>query len=117
MIRGREPMAWSLFAAGGTAAALLLPALFLVLFLAAPLGWGVGNDPGAWADPHGSAGMRLLLAGLLPFLFFHAAHRLRYTLHDGLQLHHLDRPITLATYGVALVLSAIALLLPWIHLP
>lgn len=117
MIRGREPMAWSLFAGGGTLAALLLPALFLVLFLAAPLGWGAGNDPEAWGHVLESPLVRLLLSGLLPLLLFHAAHRLRYTLYDGLQLYHLDRPITLATYGTASALSLVALLVLWIHLP
>ncbi len=117
MIRGREPMAWTLFAGGGTAAALLLPALFLLLFLAAPLGWGVASDPEAWGDLHASPLVRLLLTGLLPLLFFHAAHRVRYTLYDGLQLHHLDRPITWMTYGMASVLSGVAFLLLWIRLP
>jgi fumarate reductase subunit D len=44
-------------------------------------------------------------------MLFHAAHRLRYTLHDGLQLKRLDKPIEVLCYGGALVGSVVTLLI------
>ena len=34
---------------------------------------------------------------------FHAAHRFRYTLYDGLQIKHLNEIIALLCYGSAVV--------------
>ncbi len=116
MIRGREPLAWGLFAAGGTVAAFLLPAVAFVVLIALPLGWtgeGARGALGAWADGAGHLLGRLALTVVLPLLFFHAAHRIRYTLYDGLQLHHLERLIAAATYGLATVMSGVALVVVW----
>lgn len=96
-----KPLFWGLFAAGGTAAAFLLPVTFFVLFVAAPLGW---TGPLAFHDVTETLGRtlaRLVLFGLVTLCFFHAAHRLRYTLYDGLQLYHLERLIATVTYGSA----------------
>lgn len=109
----REAYLWALFSSGGMLAALLLPALFFVLFLAEPLGI-VG------APPHSNAlelvihpVTRLLLFGLVALCLFHWAHRFRYTLYDGLQLYHLNTVIAVLTYGTAalLTLGAAVLLL------
>ncbi|TVP46311.1 MAG: fumarate reductase subunit D [Gemmatimonadales bacterium] len=109
----REPLVWALFSAGGMVAALVLPALAGILWIAAPLGL---------LGPLDHEGLRLLavhpvvrigMGLLLPLFFFHWAHRFRHTLHDGLQLYHLSRFIALVTYGVALGLSLGALWILW----
>jgi fumarate reductase subunit D len=43
-------------------------------------------------------------------MLFHAAHRFRFTLYDGLQLRSLATPITVLCYGGALLGSFAALL-------
>jgi fumarate reductase subunit D len=44
-------------------------------------------------------------------MLFHAAHRFRSTLYDGLQLRGLATPIAVFCYGAALLGSAAALLI------
>jgi fumarate reductase subunit D len=44
-------------------------------------------------------------------MLFHAAHRFRFTLYDGLQLRGFAKPIAVLCYGAALVGSAAALLI------
>ncbi len=108
MRRARDPFFWGLFSGGGMLTALLLPALFLVTAITAPMGWFGMTGYEEWAT---LAGHPLTRAGLLlvAFLaFFHAAHRFRYTLYDGLQLYHLDALISIVTYGVAAVLTVLA---------
>ncbi|MFW5926515.1 MAG: fumarate reductase subunit FrdD [Wenzhouxiangella sp.] len=82
-----KPLIWLPFAAGGSLAAFLFPALILVVLLAS---LGLLPEAGAGLDR-----MRLLLSGPIGSLamFFviglplwHAAHRLRMTLQDlGIQ--------------------------------
>lgn len=107
MRRRPEPFLWSLFAAGGMVAAMVLPALILVLWVAAPLGW-LEPDPARLTTrllhPLGRATVFVVFT----LCAFHAAHRLRYTLYDGLQLYHLSRPIAALTYGVATALAVAA---------
>jgi len=98
---GREPLARSLFAGGGMAAALLLPAIVAVAFLTGPLGWLGPDGREGWMAWYSSPAFRLFLSLFLPVLFLHAAQRFRYTLYDGLQLYHLDRLTSWGTYGVA----------------
>jgi fumarate reductase subunit D len=108
MARSREPLAWSLFAAGGMVAALVMPALVFGLWIAAPLGW---LDPGG-PERLGRLLLhplaRLVVFGVFTLCVFHAAHRLRYTLYDGLQLYHLNPLIAALTYGLALALTLAA---------
>jgi fumarate reductase subunit D len=82
----REPLLWTLFSAGGTITAFVLPALVALLWIAAPLGWTntLGYDELLDLVRHPLA--RLLLFGLIGLSLFHWAHRFRYTLYDGLQL-------------------------------
>jgi fumarate reductase subunit D len=109
--RSREPFLWALFSSGGMIAALLLPALALLLWIAVPLGWAAApSHDGLYALA------RLPVTRLFLFVFvtlaaFHWAHRFRYTLYDGLQLYHLNTLIAVVTYGVA---TLIALLAAWV---
>lgn len=108
MPRSREPLMWSMFAAGGMVAALVMPALIFVLWVAGPLGW---IDLGS---PERLAGLRLhplaraVVFGIFTVCIFHAAHRLRYALYDGLQLYHLNPLIAALTYGLATALTLVA---------
>ena len=82
MAKSNKPIFWSLFAAGGTLAAFLAPVLVLLFLLAA-----LGHPPDVlgYAQLHAFAahwlGKVFLLAVITLFLW-HAAHRLRVTLHD-----------------------------------
>lgn len=109
MGRPTEPFFWSLFSAGGTLAALLFPALFFLLFVAGPAGW-VELPPAtvlaALLQPWPA---RLVVFALVALALFHWAHRFRYTLYDGLQLHHLYGMIATVCYGGAAVGSLVAL--------
>ena len=107
MPRSREPYLWALFSAGGMIAALMLPAVTLLLWVAAPLGW-IQLDYHGLAGLFGHALTRVVLFGLITLSLFHAAHRFRYTLYDGLQLYHLNALIAVLTYGVATVLTVLA---------
>ena len=97
-----EPFWWALFGAGGVAAALVLPVLVLVLFIAAPLGWVAAPEPDALAALVRHPLARLALYGVVALSLFHWAHRFRFTLYDGLQLKHLEALIVVVCYGGAL---------------
>ena len=105
-----EPIVWLLFSAGGVAAAVFLPILVVLFGLAIPLGLVRPNYDYLHAVfSHWLT--RLVLLGLLVVMLFHAAHRFRSTLHDGLQLRGLATPIAVFCYGAALLGSAAALLI------
>jgi fumarate reductase subunit D len=108
-----EPLLWLLFSAGGVLAALLLPVLLLLFGVAFPLGWLAPPDHG-----HLRAVLHHPLARIVLFLvcmlaLFHAAHRFRFTLYDGLQIKHLNELINLLCYGGAIVGSVAAAYLLW----
>jgi len=113
MRRSSEPFFWSLFSAGGMLAALALPAVVAVLWIAPALGW---------LEPLGRDGVlallesplaRLGIFALVALSLFHWAHRFRFTLYDGLQLKHLFGLIATFCYGGATVLSLVAGYLLW----
>jgi len=106
--RSREPFLWALFGAGGMAAALFLPAIVLVLWIAAPLGWLEAGSRAGLVELVTSPLVRLFLFALVTLCLFHWAHRFRFTLYDGLQLHHLNELIAVLTYGVATVSTLVA---------
>jgi fumarate reductase subunit D len=105
-----EPIVWLLFSAGGVAAAVFLPILVVLFGLAIPLGL-VQPDYDYLHAVFNHWLTRLVLLGLLVVMLFHAAHRFRSTLHDGLQLRGLTTPIAVFCYGAALLGSAAALLI------
>ncbi len=107
MRRSREPILWALFGGGGMVAALFLPALVVVLFVASPLGW---VDVLTLAELQALVRHPLARLALFVFVFlcaFHWAHRFRYTLYDGLQLSHLNELIAVITYGMATVMTVV----------
>jgi fumarate reductase subunit D len=105
-----EPILWLLFSGGGVVAAVFLPILILLFGLAIPLGL-LQPDYNHLHAVVSHWLTRLVLLGLIVLMLFHAAHRLRYTLHDGLQLKRLDKPIEVLCYGSALVGSVVTLLI------
>jgi fumarate reductase subunit D len=108
--RSREPFFWVLFTGGGMLAALVLPALVALLWIAQPLGWieipsFIGKVQPAFA--------RLFLFVLISSALFHWAHRFRYTLYDGLQLEHLYGLIAVTCYGSATAMTMLAAWVLW----
>ena len=114
--RSLEPVLWLLFSAGGVVSALVLPILVLLLGIAFPLGW-----LSAPRYEHLSAvvlhPIRQSIAQngdqICVLSLFHAAHRFRFTLYDGLQIKHLNEMIGLFCYGGAIALSIWAGILLW----
>ncbi|MBP8198406.1 MAG: fumarate reductase subunit D [Chromatiaceae bacterium] len=99
MARSNKPLVWSLFAAGGTVAAFVLPALVVITLMA-----GYGHAPASlsYQDMRAFAGGWLggiLLFGVIALCLWHAAHRLRTALH-GLGLRA-DTAVAVVGYGIA----------------
>ena len=99
------PLLWLLFAAGGTASAMLLPALVIVTGVAVPAGWVSGDR---LLSLLGNPVTRLVLVGVVFVFLFHWAHRFRYALVD-LGFSKLGRQAWLF-YGIALTGTALAAL-------
>lgn len=97
------PLFWLLFAAGGTASAMLLPALIFVTGIAVPAGWLTKAELASLVRNPIS---RVILAGLVFLFLFHWAHRFRYALVD-LGVGRLGKQAWLF-YGVALVGTVLA---------
>jgi len=99
-----EPLFWSLFGGGGALSALFLPALLVLTGIAIPLGIlsptyeGLQSLMSPWYS-------RLLVFGIVSLSMFHWAHRFRFTLHEGLQLHPYDKTIAIFCYGLAALVS------------
>ncbi|MGE0680076.1 MAG: fumarate reductase subunit FrdD [Candidatus Binatia bacterium] len=93
-----EAFWWSLFAAGGGVAAMLVPIHIIVNGMGEPLGW---TSP-SWVRTvasHPLAKLYLLVLFSLPF--FHCAHRIRHVLYD-LGLRGLHTVVAVVCYGAAL---------------
>ena len=111
--RHPEPLLWMLFSAGGVMSGMLMPMLVLVLGLAIPLGW---LPSPSYAQMRATLTQPLIQAALLLLCvlsLFHWAHRFRHTLYDGLQIKHLNEVIAAASYGSAVIGSAVAAYLLW----
>lgn len=108
--RSHEPIAWSLFGAGGMVVAFLLPALVVITGFFIPLGIadsGASSYARMLSFAQSPLGAVFLLASIsLPL--FHAAHRIYHGLHD-LHVHGPSILMLLLCYGGAAVLSLIAL--------
>ena len=94
-------------------AALFLPALVLLLWIAIPLGWVEARPYAELAAKVQPPLARLCLFVLVSFSLFHWGHRFRYTLYDGLQLEHLYGLIAIVCYGGATVLTMLAAYVLW----
>jgi fumarate reductase subunit D len=109
-----EPFLWTLFSAGGVLAALLIPVHLFLFGLALPLGWlPQPSSEHLLALLHHPV-TRVYLFLLCTLALFHAAHRFRYTLYDGLQIKHLNEVINVLCYGGAIVGSVLTVYLLWL---
>lgn len=106
--RRAEPLLWLLFSAGGVAAALVFPVLLLLFGVAFPLGLLAPPDRAWMAALLASPVGRLMLFAVCAAALVHAAHRLRYTIYDGLQIKHLNEFIAVVCYGGAVAGSVAA---------
>ncbi len=97
------PLFWLLFAGGGTASAMLLPAMVFVTGVAVPAGWISEHDLVSFVR---NPATRLVLVGLVFLFLFHWAHRFRYALVD-LGLGVIGQRAWLF-YGTALVGTIVA---------
>ena len=86
-------------------AALFLPVLLVVLFIASPLEW---VELVTFDELQRLVRHPLMRLGLFGFVF-----RFRYTLYDGLQLSHLAQLIAVLTYGIATALTAAGAYVLW----
>jgi fumarate reductase subunit D len=111
--RSLEPVLWLTFSAGGVVSALVLPGLVFLLGVAFPLGWLAPPSHEHVFRIVSHPLTRLALFGICVLSLFHAAHRFRFTLYDGLQIKHLNEMIGLFCYGGAIVLSVWAGYLLW----
>ena len=105
MTIARKSVVWGLFAAGGTLAAFLFPAV-IALFLLVALGrvpTGLEFEPIQAFASHWAGKSVLFLVIFLPL--WHAAHRLRVVFHDfGVRR---DKAVANAVYLVAAVGTAL----------
>jgi fumarate reductase subunit D len=106
--RSAEPFLWLLFSAGGVASALLLPILVLLFAVAFPLEWIAPPDHAHLLAVVRHPLTRVVLVGFTALALVHAAHRLRFTLADGLQLKRLKGLIAALCYGGAIAGTAAA---------
>jgi fumarate reductase subunit D len=110
MRKSIEPALWLLFAAGGLLAALVTPALILVTGVLAPLAWLDLAYPRMLAIA-GTAGGKLALFVAIALPAWHAAYRLRMTIHDlGLGGGSATKLICYGAAGLLIGVSIAALL-------
>ena len=99
MAKSNKPIFWGLFAAGGTVTAFVTPALVLVTLFAA---MRFNMDMFTYEMIHAFAAHwlgKLIIFGVIFLSLWHAAHRLRVTLHDfGVRA---DTVVAYAVYGLA----------------
>jgi succinate dehydrogenase subunit D len=109
--RTAEPFVWLLFSGGGVVAALALPVLLFLFGVAIPLGWISAPDHAHLLAVLRNPLTRLALIGICALSLVHGAHRLRFTVQDGLQLHRYETLIATMCYGGALAGTAWAVYL------
>ena len=111
MAKSNKPIFWSLFAAGGTLAAFLAPVLVFLFLLTA-----LGHVPEllSYAHLHAFAAHwfgKIFLLGVIALFLWHAAHRLRVTLHDfGFRQ---DASVAIVVYSMAAIGTVLSLLYLW----
>ncbi|MFO1372202.1 MAG: fumarate reductase subunit FrdD [Candidatus Competibacteraceae bacterium] len=99
MAKSNKPIFWGLFAAGGTVTAFVTPVLILLTLFAA-----IGFVPKSLTYVHLHAFAanwlgKLIIFGVILVSLWHAAHRLRVTVHDfGVRA---DTVVAYIVYGLA----------------
>jgi len=107
MAIAKKAFIWGLFAAGGTVAAFVFPALIVLFLLIA-----TGNVPDGlqFEQIHTFAASLLGMAGIFIVLFlslWHAAHRLRVVAHDfGIRKDGLVASVVYTVAAIGSVLTA-----------
>jgi fumarate reductase subunit D len=107
MARSNKPLVWSLFAAGGTLTAFVLPALVLITLLA---GYGRLPEGLEYSNIHAFAANwlgKIVLFAVVTLSLWHAVHRLRDALH-GLGLRA-DKAVARVGYGIAAMGTILAI--------
>ncbi len=99
MAKSNKPIFWGLFAAGGTVTAFVTPALVLVTLFAA---MRFNMDMFTYDSIHAFAAWwlgKLIIFGVILVSLWHAAHRLRVTVHDfGVRA---DKQVAIVVYSLA----------------
>ncbi len=99
MAKSNKPIFWGLFAAGGTVTAFVTPALVLITLFAA---MRFNMDMFTYASIHAFAAWwlgKLIIFGVILLSLWHAAHRLRVTVHDfGVRA---DKQVAIVVYSLA----------------
>jgi fumarate reductase subunit D len=96
--RSNEPLWWMPFSGGMMADALVMPALIVITGILIPLGFVHESVRGLFQNPL----IRLALFVVISLTFFHAAHRLRFTLID-LGLKGARTAVAAILYGAAIL--------------
>ncbi len=110
-----EPFWWGMFSLGGVVAALLIPVHILFVGLAVPLGLidksllEYSRMKSLFANPL----VKVYLFALLALPLFHAAHRVRFSLHE-MGIRKLLLPLDILCYGGALLGTAVTLYVLWV---
>src|SRR5437763_16741504 len=99
MAKSNEPIWWSLFAAGGVVAALLVPITVILTGIAVPAGWI--SERGLYDLIHHPL-TRLYLFVVIWLSLFHGLHRTLLTLMD-LGLKSLRPMLAVLCYGGAIL--------------
>ena len=110
MARSHKPIVWSLFAAGGTVAAFVLPVIMVLTGLGASFAllpadyFAYDNIYKLLQHPF----VRLCTFGVLTLIVWHAAHRMRITMHDfGVRA---DTFVAVIFYAIAAASTAVLML-------
>lgn len=104
MAKSNEAFWWSLFAAGGTVAAFLLPVTVLLIGLGVPA--GLITPEGLEALIHHPL-TRLFLLALISLCLFHGGHRTVLTLND-MGFHGVRGLLAVVFYGGAILGTILA---------
>lgn len=117
--KSNKPLIWLPFAAGGLAAAFILPVLILITGLAVPFGM-TGPNALSYDTIHALAANpfgKIILFGGLVLPLWHGAHRFRMTLHDLFARTHGARTVAAVLCygfgGLFTILCAVSLLAIW----
>jgi len=113
MAKSHKPIIWAPFAAGGTFSAFFSPVLILITGILVPLGLlsaDVLSYSRAHDFAHGWIG-KIILFAFVALPAWHAAHRLRITVHDfGIRADILVAVVVYIAAAIATVVAISSLL-------